>query len=96
MRTSRESEVTKSDTRLSVFGYCIDRSIRELIMTLMNRLSSDFRRQNSDLEPQQIRRILIVRSVFSMGSVNLATPAIQLLHKNFPAAQTEHNFRLVR
>ena len=65
-------------------------------MTPMHRVSSDLRRQNGDLEPQQIRRILIVRSVFRIVSVDLGMPAIQLLHKNFPAAQIEHNFRLAR
>ena len=33
---------------------------------------------------------------FRIVSVDLGMPTIQLLHKNFPAAQIEHNFRLVR
>lgn len=77
----------KSETKPTAFRYCVDRSIRELIMRVMHRLSPDLRGQHSDLEPQQIKRILVVRSVFRMGSVILATPAIELLHRNYPEAQ---------
>jgi heptosyltransferase-3 len=58
-------------------------------MTLMNRLSPDLRGQQIGFQPQQVKRILVVRSVFRMGSVILAAPAIQLLHRNFPAAQID-------
>jgi heptosyltransferase-3 len=42
-----------------------------------------------DFHPQEIKRILVVRSLFRMGDVILATPAILLFRKNFPSAQID-------
>jgi heptosyltransferase-3 len=42
-----------------------------------------------DLRRQEIKKILLVRSIFRMGDSILATPAILLLRNNFPAAQID-------
>ena len=58
-------------------------------MALMTRLTPDLRDERFELQPQKIRKILIVRSVFRMGDAILATPAIWLFRNNFPAAQID-------
>jgi ADP-heptose:LPS heptosyltransferase len=69
--------------------YRLDRSIRGLVMKAMNRLTPDYRKQEVDFQPQKIKKILIVRSLFRMGDAILATPAILLFRRNFPAAKID-------
>jgi ADP-heptose:LPS heptosyltransferase len=45
--------------------------------------------QEVDFRSQEIKRILIVRSLFRMGDVILATPAILLFRRNFPLAKID-------
>jgi heptosyltransferase-3 len=58
-------------------------------MRAMSWITPGSSEQESDFRPQKIKKILVVRSLFRMGDVILATPAILLLRKNFPAAQID-------
>lgn len=68
------------------FRYRLDRSIRALAMRAMKWITPDSREQDSDFQPQKIEKILVVRSLFRMGDLILASPAILLFRKNFPGA----------
>jgi len=78
-----------SDKKRTAFRYRLDRSIRMLVMRIMHWMTPDCREQETDFQPQKIKRILIVRSIFRMGDLILATPAILLLRRNFPAAKID-------
>jgi heptosyltransferase III len=69
--------------------YRLDRGVRNFVMALMTRLTPDLRDEKVELQPQKIRKILIVRSLFRMGDAILATPAIRLFRNNFPAARID-------
>lgn len=69
--------------------YRLDRIVRNSVMTLMTRLTPDLRGQAVDLQPQRVRKILVVRALFRMGDAILATPAVRLLRNNFPAARID-------
>ena len=73
----------------SALRYRIDRIIRNSVMKVMMRLTPDLRAQAVELQPQRIRKILVVRALFRMGDAILATPAVRLLRNNFPAAQID-------
>ena len=55
-------------------------------MGFMNGMTPASTDQRTDFQRQKIKRILIVRSLFRMGDAILATPAILLFRRNFPAA----------
>jgi heptosyltransferase-3 len=58
-------------------------------MALMTRLTADLRNEQVEFQPQNIHKILIVRSLFRMGDAILAIPAIRLFRSNFPAARID-------
>ena len=78
-----------SNKRRGAFRYRLDRSIRNLVMKAMNWMIPASSDQEIDFRPAKIKRILIVRSLFRMGDAILASPAILLFRKNFPAAQID-------
>ena len=73
----------------AAFRYRLDRSIRILVMRIMNGMTPDLRDQEVAFQPHKIKKILIVRSLFRMGDAILATPAILLFRRNFPAAKID-------
>lgn len=80
----------KGQTKKSVaFRYRLDHGLRAFVMRAMKWLTPASREHDGDFRPQDIQKILIVRSLFRMGDVILATPAIILFRKNFPAAQID-------
>ena len=75
-----------SDKKKAAFRYRLDRSIRIIVMRVMDWMTPDLRDQEVDFQLHKINKILIVRSLFRMGDAILATPAILLFRRNFPAA----------
>src|SRR5258705_6037181 len=71
------------------FRYRLDRAIRVCVMRVMNWLTPEAPEQRADFRQTEIQRILLVRSLFRMGDSILATPAIVLFRKNFPAARID-------
>ena len=67
----------------------LDGKIRPLAMQLMSRITPTDSEAKSDLQRNQIKKILLVRSVFRMGDSLLATPAILIFRKNFPHARID-------
>jgi len=55
----------------------------------MNAITPTSSHQEMDAGREKIKKILIVRSLFRMGDAILATPAILLLRRNFPAAKID-------
>ncbi|HXF74801.1 MAG TPA: hypothetical protein VNN13_01810, partial [Methylomirabilota bacterium] len=70
--------------------YSLDRSLRAGLMWIMNRLTPRARERKMDLRHEQIRKILLVRSLFRLGDSILATPAITLMRHNFPRARIDY------
>ena len=66
--------------------YFLDRTFRAGVMWVMNRIMVGAREREPDLRGEDIKKILLVRSLFRMGDSILATPAISLLRQNFPEA----------
>jgi ADP-heptose:LPS heptosyltransferase len=66
--------------------YLVDRTFRTGIMWIMNRITVGPSVQKTDIRGEEIRKILLVRSLFRLGDSILATPAILLLRENFPTA----------
>jgi len=58
-------------------------------MRVMNWLTPAAPEQRADFRQTEIQRILLVRSLFRMGDSILATAAIVLFRKNFPAARID-------
>jgi ADP-heptose:LPS heptosyltransferase len=81
--------VKRVEKRKLAFRYRVDRVIRDFVMTTMLWLTPAANEQRLDSAPGNIKRILIVRSIFRMGDTILASPAILLLRKNFPAAKID-------
>ena len=75
--------------RRPAFRYRLDRGIRGFVMKVMNWMTPASSDQRIDFQPDKIKRILIVRSLFRMGDTILATPAILLFRRNFPAAKID-------
>jgi heptosyltransferase-3 len=71
------------------FRYRLDRATRGCVMRVMNWLTPAAPEQRADFRQTEIQRILLVRSLFRMGDSILATPAILLFRKNFPAARID-------
>ena len=71
------------------FRYRLDRATRGCVMRVMNSLTPAAPEQRADFRQTEIQRILLVRSLFRMGDSILATPAILLFRKNFPAARID-------
>jgi lipopolysaccharide heptosyltransferase II len=78
--------VSGSNKRKTALRYRVDRSIRAAAMRLLSWITRRSSRETIDFRPQKITKILLVRSLFRMGDAILATPAILLLRRNFPAA----------
>lgn len=72
------------------FRYVLNRTIRAVVMWIMNRITARARPQKVDLRREKIRKILLVRSLFRLGDSILATPAIALMHHNFPGASIDY------
>lgn len=83
------SPVSAAARKKTALRYRLDRSVRNGVMALMTRLTPDLRNETVEFQPQRMRRILIVRSLFRMGDAILATPAIRLFRSNFPAARID-------
>ena len=66
--------------------YFLDRAFRAAVMWVMNRITVGAREREPDLRGEDIKKILLVRSLFRMGDSILATPAISLLRQNFSEA----------
>ncbi|HET9549049.1 MAG TPA: glycosyltransferase family 9 protein [Candidatus Binatia bacterium] len=71
------------------FRYRLDRATRGCVMRVMNWLTPAAPKRRADFRQTEIQRILLVRSLFRMGDSILATPAIVLFRKNFPAARID-------
>src|SRR5258708_8534892 len=71
------------------FRYRLDRATRGCVMRVMNWLTPAAPEQRADFRQTEIQRVLLVRSLFRMGDSILATPAILLFRKNFPAARID-------
>ena len=71
------------------FRYRLDRATRGCVMRVMNWLTPAAPERRADFRQTEIQRILLVRSLFRMGDSILATPAIVLFRKNFPAARID-------
>ncbi|MSP38935.1 MAG: lipopolysaccharide heptosyltransferase family protein [Deltaproteobacteria bacterium] len=69
--------------------YWLNRRIRALAMGVMKRLTPNSIEEQFDLRRENIQRILLVCSIFRMGDLILATPAILLMRKNFPHAKID-------
>ena len=81
--------MTVADETKKAFRYRLDRATRECVMRVMNWLTPAAPEQRADFRQTEIQRILLVRSLFRMGDSILATPAILLFRKNFPAARID-------
>ena len=69
--------------------YWLDSKIRALAMQVMNRVTPTAGAQPINFQRNEIKKILLVRSVFRMGNSLLATPAILIFRKNFPRARID-------
>jgi ADP-heptose:LPS heptosyltransferase len=69
--------------------YRLDSAIRALAMQVMSWLTPTASAQPINLQRNEIKKILLVRSVFRMGDSLLATPAILIFRKNFPHARVD-------
>jgi len=69
--------------------YRLDRKIRATVMSLMGRLTRKSPEQAVDLKSETVKKILLVRGIFRLGDLILATPAILLLRDNFPDASID-------
>jgi ADP-heptose:LPS heptosyltransferase len=69
--------------------YVCDRALRAAVMWVMNRITVRARQEQVDFKSENIRKILLVRSLFRLGDSILATPAILLMHQNFPSAEID-------
>ena len=69
--------------------YWLDKKIRSAVMRICAWVTPRSKGRRVDLRRQEIKKILLVRSIFRMGDSILATPAILLLRNNFPAAQID-------
>ena len=78
-----------TDETKKAFRYRLDRATRGCVMRVMNWLTPAAPEQRADFRQTEIQRILLVRSLFRMGDSILATPAIVLFRKNFPAARID-------
>ena len=78
-----------TDETKKAFRYRLDRATRGCVMRVMNWLTPAAPEQRADFRQTEIQRILLVRSLFRMGDSILATPAILLFRKNFPAARID-------
>ena len=58
--------------------YFLDRAFRAGVMWVMNRITVGAREREPDFRGEEIKKILLVRSLFRMGDSILATPAISL------------------
>jgi len=81
--------VTVAGETKKAFRYRLDRAIRVCVMRVMNWLTPAAPERRADFRQTEIQRILLVRSLFRLGDSILATPAIVLFRKNFPAAQID-------
>jgi ADP-heptose:LPS heptosyltransferase len=81
--------VTVAGEKQRAFRYRLDRAIRRCVMRVMNSLTPAARERRAEFRPTEIQKILLVRSLFRMGDSILATPAIVLFRKNFPAARID-------
>jgi len=81
--------VTVAGETKKAFRYRLDRATRGYVMRVMNWLTPAAPEQRADFRQTEIQRILLVRSLFRMGDSILATPAIVLFRKNFPAARID-------
>jgi heptosyltransferase-3 len=81
--------VTVAGEKKKAFRYRLDRALRGCVMRLMNLLTSAAPEQRADFRQTETQKILLVRSLFRMGDSILATPAILLFRKNFPAARID-------
>ncbi len=68
------------------FRFFLDRRFRAGVMWAPNGITAGASVQKTDLRGEDINRILLVRSLFRMGDLILATPAILFLRKYFPQA----------
>ncbi len=69
--------------------YVLDRTLRAVVMWIMNRVTAPARQRKVYFRREQIRRILLVRSLFRLGDSILATPAIALMRDHFPKASID-------
>jgi ADP-heptose:LPS heptosyltransferase len=69
--------------------YRLDRTIRDVVMVVMGRITRRSSERRVLLRKQEIKKILLVRGIFRMGDAILATPAITLCRRNFPDARID-------
>jgi heptosyltransferase-3 len=67
----------------------LNKKISAAAIGMMNLVAGRSPDVEVDLRREQIRKILLVRGNFRMGDCVLASPAIALFRKNFPAAQID-------
>src|SRR5215475_10576589 len=69
--------------------YRVDRLIRTLVMRVISSLASDSQAQELDLRGHAVKRILLVRPNFRIGSAVLALPALAAFHKKLSEARID-------
>jgi lipopolysaccharide heptosyltransferase II len=84
-----ELRVIGVDGKGMALRYRLDRSVRALVMWVINRITPISIEQSVDFRRQDIKKILLVRGLFRMGDLILATPAILLFRENFPTARID-------
>ena len=70
----------------SPFICILNKIIRSFAIKVLSFVKSRAKDEQIDFTKHRIKKILLVRSTFRMGSSILATPAIMLFRKNFPHA----------
>lgn len=81
--------MSNSKATKKAFRYWLDGKVRAIVMWIMNRITADSSKLKMEIRGQDIKKILLVRSLFRMGDAILATPAIFLFRKNFPGARID-------
>jgi ADP-heptose:LPS heptosyltransferase len=71
------------------FSSSSNRKIRRMAKWIMRSVTSTSQEKRLDLHKEEIEKILLVRATFRMGNSILATPAISVFRKNFPAARID-------
>ncbi len=71
------------------FRYWPDKKIRTFVMWVLDLVTVRSSEEHLDFHREQIKKILLVRATFRMGSSILATPAILAFRRSFPSARID-------
>jgi heptosyltransferase-3 len=76
-------------SRSKIFRYSLNQKLRRATHSVMQLLIARSEEQPLDLHHQEVRKVLIVRATFRLGSSVLAIPAILCFRKRFPHARID-------